>query len=381
MQGAIKVKQIFFRLFFSAALLMAPAFFPLSVAAQTAKPDDEWAKVVAAAKKEGKLVISVPASAELRKGLEGAFKKRFPGIDLELIVARGAANINRIIEEKKAGLHYFDLHVGGTNSIVAGLLAEGVLESIPPLMILPEVRDPKNWWGGHIWADRARQYIYMFQAYITETVWQNTDLVKPGEVASYDDLLHPNCKGRIAYLDPRTPGSGDSTWGFLWTVKGEEYLKKLVAQDLIIGRNQRQLAESVAKGKAAISVSLSYYVYQPFIKAGLPVKPIAALREGFYASSGSGNLAVLKNMPHPNASKVFVNWLLSREGQEIFSRAMGQATRRLDVETKWLREIGITAAKDTTLTLEQYYRLENQSEEKVNKMREPAAAVARKLLD
>lgn len=374
------MKHIFIRFFFLVGLFTSLAFFPLSLLAQTAKPDEEWAKVVAGAKKEGKVVVSVPASAELRKKMEEVFRKRFPGIDLELLPARGASNINRILEENKAGLHYFDLHVGGTNSIVTGLLAQGILEPVPPFMILAEVKDAKNWWGGHIWADNARQHIYMFQAYLTETIWYNAEEVEPEEVRSYDDLLLPKWKGKIAILDPRTPGSGDSTWGFLWATKGEEYLRKLVAQDMIIGRNQRQLAESVAKGKASLSIGLSYYVYRPFVKADLPVKPLPTPKEGSYASSGSGNLAVLKSAPHPNATKVFVNWLLSQEGQEVFTRAMGQASRRFDVDTTWTKEFGHIAAKEV-LTPERFFALENQSEEKINKVRKPAAALARKLLD
>ena len=47
--------------------------------------------------------------------------------------------------------------------------------------------------------------------------------------------------------------------------------------------------------------------------------------------------------------------------------------------TRWLKEYGVISGKDF-LTLDQYYKLENQSEEKINKIREPAAAVARKLL-
>jgi hypothetical protein len=77
---------------------------------------------------------------------------------------------------------------------------------------------------------------------------------------------------------------------------------------------------------------------------------------------------------------VFVNWFLGQQGQEVYSRAMGQATRRLDVDTQWLKEFGVVAAKEH-LTLDQYTKLENQSEEKVLKAREPAAELARKLLD
>jgi ABC-type Fe3+ transport system substrate-binding protein len=102
-------------------------------------------------------------------------------------------------------------------------------------------------------------------------------------------------------------------------------------------------------------------------------------KEGLYASGGYGHLVILKNLPHPNATRVFVNWLLGRDGQEIFARGMGVGTRRLDIDTRWLKEYGVIAAKDG-LTLEQFYKMENQSEEKIYKIREPGAAAARKLL-
>lgn len=364
------------------ALLLSNLFFQTLVMAQSSKPawQVEWEKAANGAKKEGKVVVSVPASAELRKQLEENFEKRFPGTDLELLPARGSSNINRILEENRAGVHYFDAHIGGTNSMVTGLLQAKVLESIGPSMILPEVKDPKNWWGGHIWADRDQRYIYMFQAYLTETLWYNTQALKAEEVASYDDLLRPTFKKRIAILDPRTPGSGDSTWAFLWSIKGEEYLKKLADQKLIIGRNQRQVAETLAKGKAVLSIGLSYYVFLPFVQSGLPLKPLPVPKEGTYASSGSGNMGILKDAPHPNATRLFVNWLLSREGQELFSKAMGQATRRLDVDTAWTKEYGHISAKEV-LTLERFFELENQSEEKIDKVRKPAAALARRLFD
>lgn len=91
-------------------------------------------------------------------------------------------------------------------------------------------------------------------------------------------------------------------------------------------------------------------------------------------------MTIIKNAPHPNAARVFVNWLLGKEGQEIFSRGMGAATRRLDVDTKWLKEFAQVGAKDA-LTVEQYYKMENQSEERIYNVRDPAADLARKLFD
>jgi iron(III) transport system substrate-binding protein len=362
--------------FFAVAITLSLSH--LALGQENPAPSSSWEKTVEAAKREGKVVVSVPTSAELRKQLDAGFQKRFPGIGLELNAARGASNINKIVEEQNAGVHNFDLHIGGTTSIITGLLARNLLEPITPLMLLPEVSDAKNWWAGHLWSDNAKKYIYTFTAYVTDTVWYNSDLVKPEEITSYEQLLDPKWKGKIAILDPRTPGSGESTWGFLWRIKGEKYLTKLAAQDMIVGRNLRQLAEAVARGKAALSIGVSYYTYLPFVKAGLPVKPLPHLKEGFYASSGSGNLTVIKNSPHPNAGKVFLNWFLSKEGQTAFTKALGQPTRRLDVDTQWTKDFGEVAAKEI-LTPAQYDELQNGSEEVVMKVRVPAMALAEKL--
>ena len=344
---------------------------------QTAQ--SEWNKIVEAAKKEAKVVVSVPASAELRKDVERSIKQRF-GIEAELIAGRAASIVGKIQQEVMAGVNSFDLHMGGSESMVSGLLSDGLLESFEPALILPEVKDPKNWWGGHIWVDNAKRYIYSSQAYQTENMWYNTDQVKPEEIRSFNDLLNPKWSGKIGYLDPRTPGSGTSIWSFLWKLKGEEYLKKLVGQKMFLSRDQRVLAESLAKGKLALVVGLTYYSFVPYLKAGLPVKPLPNPRDEVYVSGGSGHVTIIKGAPHPNATKVFINWFLSKEGQEIFGKAMGQGTRRLDVDTQWLKEFGVIAAKDS-LTPDQYPKLENQSEEKVIKVREPAAEFARKLLD
>lgn len=340
---------------------------------------EEWTEVLEKAKKEGKVVVSVPASVELRKKLEEVFEGRFAGIDLELVPGRGSASVRRIVDEYKAGVRYFDTHLGGTNSIVTGLLKEGILEPLENWFVLPEVKDPKKWWGGHMWIDKAGRYIYGFQAYLTQNISYNTTLMGPEEVRSYDDFLHPKWKGKLGILDPRTPGSGDSLWSFLWSVKGEEYLKRLAGQELFISRNQRQLGEALANGKVAMNLGITYYTYLPFIKAGLPIKPLPTPKEGTYGSGGSGSVVVLKNAPHPNAAKVFLNWLLAREGQEVFTKAMGQATRRLDVDTTWLRNFGQEAAKDS-ISVEQFLKYENQSEEKIYSVRRPARKSALKLL-
>ena len=372
-------QNIIARIVLSATLLGVPIFVPPVYGQQSKIAGSvEWDKLIDAARKEGKVTVSVPASAELKRQIEEQFKKRF-GIEVEVFTARGSAGVRRVVDEFKAGVRYLDLHMGGTSSIISGMLNEGILDAIEPWLVLPEVKDPKEWWGGHLWADNAKRFIYSFQAFLPQTIWYNTDLVKPDEIRSFDDFLNPKWKGKIGFLDPRSPGGGDASWSYIWQVKGEAYLKNLTAQDLYLGRDQRVLAESLAKGRVAVMIGLSYYSFAPFLKARLPIKALPTLKEGTYGTTGSGNLAIIKAPAHPNSTKVFVNWLLGREGQEVTSRSLGQATRRLDVDTHWLRELGTIPAKDA-MSVNDFLQIENQSEEKLDKVREPAFKAARALL-
>jgi ABC-type Fe3+ transport system substrate-binding protein len=360
---------------FSAALLAI--FLPSSF--QAAEWQTEWEKTLAAARKEGTVVVGIPASSELRKAIDARFREKF-GIALELFPSRGPENVTRILNEYNAGVRYFDVFISG-GATPLSLVAAGAADDFQSYVILPEVKEPKNWWGGHIWEDNVstKRYIYAFQCYTSETLWFNTTQVELREIHSFDDLLNPKWRGRIAFLDPRNAGSGQNTWSFLWKVKGEEYLAKLAQQDLQISQNQRQMGEALAKGKLAFTIGLSHYTYEPFMKAGLPVKPVPKIKEGAHANNGSGVVSIVKNPPHPNAAKVFVNWLLGKDGQELYGKAMVQGTRRLDVNTEWLKEFGIESCKDV-MPVEDYYRVETHLESSVLKLRKPATALANKLL-
>ena len=173
--------------------------------AQSKNP--EWDKVVEAAKKEGKVVVSLPASNELRAAIERLFEKRY-GIDVEPVVGRASTLVRKMVDESKAGVRYMDIHLGGSESIVTGLLPEGVIDALEPYMLLPEVKDPKQWWGGHVWVDTAKKFVYSTSAHQPEILWFNSQLMKAEDVRSFDDLLDEKLRGKIGYLDPRTPVPG-----------------------------------------------------------------------------------------------------------------------------------------------------------------------------
>ena len=160
-----------------AAVTVAAACSSGSLALAQSK-SAEWDKIVDAGRKEGKIVASIPPSAELRKLMELSFTRQY-GIGVEFIPARGSNVIQRMVNEAKAGVRYFDLHIGGTESIITGLLPENILDAVDPYFVLPEVKDPKQWWGGHLWADNAKRYLYIFVAYQTVSLWTNPNEYKP----------------------------------------------------------------------------------------------------------------------------------------------------------------------------------------------------------
>jgi iron(III) transport system substrate-binding protein len=359
--------------------LLVVAAFLLIDSAFSADAQDEWKKIIEAAKKEGKVVAGGPPTSALRQMYKETFEKRF-AIELELVSAPGPQNAGRAAAEFKAGVRYFDVLHGGSGTLEP-LMYENMLAPFSDYMILPEIKDPRQWWGGHMWEDNVKtnRFIYSFIADFSTPPFYNSDLIKPGELSSYEDLLNSKWKGKIGFFEPRIPSAGQGLWGFLMKIKGKEFLQKLAEQNLFISREGKQLADALAKGTLVVSLGLSQRFVDPFVKAGLPVKPLMSIKEGMGGSNGFGTVAVLKNSPHPNATKVYVNWLLGKEGQDLYGRALTQGTRRLDVDTKWLAKFDSAAAKDVTTPAE-FEKVRFYGEDIITEWREPAGEFARKIL-
>jgi iron(III) transport system substrate-binding protein len=162
-------------------------------------------------------------------------------------------------------------------------------------------------------------------------------------------------------------------------VKGKDFLLKLAEQNLFISRDGKQLADGLAKGTLVVGLGMSQRFVDPFIKAGLPIKPLMSIKEGMGGSNGFGTVAVMKNAPNPNAAKLYINWLLGKEGQDLFGRALTQGTRRLDVDTQWLVKFDSAAAKDV-MTPEQFERVRFYGEDIITEWRDPGGEFARKIL-
>ena len=362
-----------------AACVVLAALFVIANAVHAAEAPEDWKKVLEAAKREGKVVVGGPPTSVLRQKFKETFEKRF-GIELEILSAPGPQNASRAISEFKAGVKYFDVLHGGSGTLEP-LMRENMLAPFMDFVILAEVRDPRQWWGGHMWEDNIKTYrfIYSYSADFSTPPFYNTDLVKQDEVKSYDDFLLPKWKGKIGFFEPRIPSAGQGLWGFLMKIKGKEFLQKLANHELFISRDGKQLADSMSKGTLAFNLGQSQRFIEPYIKAGIPIKPLNNIKEGLSGSNGFGTVAIMKNAAQVNAAKVYINWLLGKEGQDLYSQALTQGTRRLDVDTKWLAKFDSAAAKDV-MTPEEFEKVRFYGEDIIKNWREPGGEFARVIL-
>jgi iron(III) transport system substrate-binding protein len=162
-------------------------------------------------------------------------------------------------------------------------------------------------------------------------------MVQPNEIRSYRDLLDPKWRGRMVMNDPRRAGPGLATFTFFYLHPelGPDFIRALARQDITIMRNFQQEVDAVGQGRFAILIGTADAIAEERIRQGVPVHIVDPnqLREGSDVSPANGNVALFNRAPHPNAAKVYINWLLSKEGQTEFSRAAGYVSARVDVPT------------------------------------------------
>jgi iron(III) transport system substrate-binding protein len=329
--GEATMKKLF-------ALLMLVMLSPHDAAAQNTDWKKSWDEMLAAARKEGKLVLSGPPSQALRQALPAAFKARY-GIELEYQAGRSAETATRMRAERQAGVNTIDGVLAGIQSMATIFHREKMLDPLRPALLLPEVVDGSKWKSGKLWfSDPEDQYILRISNTVTTMFHINTDVVKPGDITSVKDLLNPKWKGKIALQDPTIPGSGSNQAAHLYIQHGEDFIKRLyIDQKPMISRDTRQVTDGLARGIYPIALGAEDAEVDQLRKEGLPITLLPKLPDLYEEiSAGFGQVALINQAPHPNAAKIFANWLASKEGGEVYARAMGVASTRNDVDESFL---------------------------------------------
>jgi iron(III) transport system substrate-binding protein len=292
--------------------------------AAEAKPpwQAEWEKTLAAAKKEGQVAVYISGYEEVLPD----FQKEYPDIKIIAVTGRGSQVGQRLLAERRGDKFLADVVSSGGVTTYQVLHAAKVFDPIKPALLLPEINDTSKWYQGkHHYADPEGQYVFSYVGSATYgSVSYNTNLVDVKEFKSYWDLLSPKWKGKIISRDIRAPGPGSGNARLFYYLPdvGPSFIRKLYGEmDVTLFRDYRQGTDWLAVGKAAICFFCEADVSK---QQGLPVETFGpkVFKEGGGLVQQFGTLALVNRAPHPNAAKVFINWLLSRNGQMVLQKNM-----------------------------------------------------------
>jgi iron(III) transport system substrate-binding protein len=278
-----------------------------------------WAispEIIEAAKREGEMVWYGGGSGKEDDAVGEGFTKKYPTIRAKKFRIQSQNMIARFEAESVSGKHVADI-VRTTDWYVYVAKQKGLLmkyDSPERKYFGPEFKDSEGYYTA-LW-----KYLHVI-AY-------NTTLVPKTDVPrSYQDLLDPKWKGKIGFVDPV------SASGITWFVnqlrmrgekEGLEFMKKLAAQDISLRSSPQLLASLVAAGELPIALDLYGYQVEQLKKRGAPINFVALEPAVVHTLYGG----ISKYAPHPNAAKLFMDYLLSEEGQRIYLSFDFEVTRQ-----------------------------------------------------
>ena len=287
-------------------LLVSPSF------PQSADP-----KIIEAAKKEGAVVWYTSMAIDQSKVVVDRFQQKYPFIKATFLRLGGGALMNRVLTEARAGKHAFDV-VGGRGEMIQAFKERNLMtpyKSPEARMIDPDLYDKEGYWYTYYVVPNALGY--------------NIKLVKKEEVPkTYEDLLAPKWKGRKISMDNEAYlllQGLTSVWG---KEKAVSYMKSLAAQDPVLSRGNTERVVMTSAGEFPLVVAYAHTVEREKFKGG-PVDWLALEP----AVVEIDPLMIGSKAPNPNAARLFLDYLLSKEAQEMLLEFQRIPVRK-DVEPK-----------------------------------------------
>jgi iron(III) transport system substrate-binding protein len=293
---------------------------------------EDWQRTIEAAKRERQLVISGPSGTAWREQLL-TFNKDYPFITLDITPAAAREFWPRVVKEREAGQKLWDFRVGGPDHSSYVMLHQGVIAPIRPLLVLPEVVDPGAWYGGFdgLFLDTDRSRMLGFAVYDEDIAFYNGRLLPDPDIADMKNVILPKFAGKIAIADPRA-GSSLTSSGVLLRAYGEDFLRRLwLEQKPVVTKEARQQMDWLASGRYPISFGIPTAALVEYAARGASIAEFKKIGGPMVWTQGVGGVQMLEGAPHPNATKLYVNWLLTRDVQARIMQAVKLNSRRKDV--------------------------------------------------
>lgn len=307
------------------SFLCLPAAYGASA---TTNFEQEWARLIVAAKQEGIVAIaSGGAPSRQYRPVVDVFQKKF-GVTVEVSTGNATDTVNRVLAERKAGRYIMDVALISSRENQQRLLPSGSLVPFAPLLIYPDVVDTSNWYRGRHWyADKESNYVLIYHVSKEDKyeTWYNTEKIKEAEIATIKkqtDFFDPRWKGKIAGQGMGDPsGLRQMIDSYFEPDRGQEWVRTYLLDAGITFTDDRRILETwLTGGRFPLqAVATGSEDLITLAKKGLPIKQVFLPKQtGVIRAGGSGCcISVFANAPHPNAAKLFVNWFLSKEGQTL----------------------------------------------------------------
>jgi iron(III) transport system substrate-binding protein len=270
-------------------------------------------QLVEKAESERKMVWYTTIGSADAKMLIDQFRQRYPKIDAEYFRTGGPQLVERIFTEARAGRHLWDVFMN--SAIYTHLLTQkgmlAVYESPETRFYRDGYKDPRGTWTS----------IYTNYA----VAGYNTKLVPKEEVPkSYADLLKRFWSGQIG-LDAKSYEWFAVVIRGLGEDKGLSFMRQLAKTNVHLRNGRELVAELVAAGEFKLALTAYSQNYETLKLRGAPVDWVAL--DPVYANIHPVGLS--SKAPHPDAGKLFIDFLLSKTGQEIL-RAQRRIPDRID---------------------------------------------------
>ncbi len=296
-----------------------------------------WDALLAAGKADAKVVVSGPPDPGASTKLPEAFKK-FSGIDMEYLAGNSSQLASRIQSERAAGQYTIDVSLSGSDTVYGTFLANNWLDPLKPALLLPEVLDGKLYRTGEPWFrdPEKRMVMQIFNSATPLLMTVNTELVSPDEFKDSSSLVDPRWQGKMCAYDPGVNGAGIAIASAIYVSKGKDYATQLFkGQQVVLSRDYQQVADWVAHGSYPVGIGVGHQYLVQYYSAGIPLKEMNLPDIPRTTGGGFGLVNLWSKAPHPNAARVFANWIASKEGVTVFGQLEGAVPVRNDVDPTW----------------------------------------------